>query len=106
MLPIDARAQVRQAYAEEDFEWDNCQRLAIKDIKEANFRLQREFLATNFRELDESSCPEDEKTSNEASGAGRTRPEPTRPPTRPDTPKTDEKTSTTDEDETGGPAYA
>jgi hypothetical protein len=34
----------------------------MEDIKDANFRLQREFLVTNFRELDQEYCPEDEIT--------------------------------------------
>ena len=33
--------EVREAYCREDFEWDQLQRLAIKDTKEANVRLMR-----------------------------------------------------------------
>lgn len=35
--------EVRAAYAEEDFEWENCQRVANKSIKDGNVKLMRKF---------------------------------------------------------------
>lgn len=40
--------EVRAAYAELDFEWDHCKRLATEGVKEANVRLMREFAAERF----------------------------------------------------------
>ena len=33
--------EVRQAYCEEDFEWEICRQVAVKDMHEANVRLLR-----------------------------------------------------------------
>ena len=44
--PASARrvAEVREAYAASDFEWDSTQRLAVQGTAEANLRLMRELL--------------------------------------------------------------
>lgn len=34
--------EVREAYAAEDFEWDMCQKVALKDLKEGNIKLMRD----------------------------------------------------------------
>ncbi|GAB4822767.1 hypothetical protein N2152v2_009813 [Parachlorella kessleri] len=40
--------EVREAYCQEDFEWDECHRLAVKGVKDANVRLMREYAAERF----------------------------------------------------------
>ena len=39
---------VRAAYASEDFEWDNLQKLAVRDTKAANTRLMRQSAAASL----------------------------------------------------------
>lgn len=40
--------EVRATYAEEDFEWDQTQRLAVKGVKEANARLMQQHATESF----------------------------------------------------------
>lgn len=40
--------EVRAAYASEDFEWDNLQKLAVRDTKAANTRLMRQSAAASL----------------------------------------------------------
>ena len=43
--------EVREAYCQEDFEWDECQRLAVMGVKDANVRLLREYATERFGKL-------------------------------------------------------
>jgi hypothetical protein len=50
--------EVREAYSRDDFEWQECKRLAIKNIKEANVRLLRQYATERFGSLTSSSGPD------------------------------------------------
>jgi hypothetical protein len=41
-------AEVREAYASEDFEWDQLQRLALEQTKAANLQLMRSSVLAKF----------------------------------------------------------
>lgn len=40
--------EVRAAYAAEDFEWDECKKLALREMGSANVRLLRQFAQQRF----------------------------------------------------------
>ena len=40
--------EVRAAYSADDFEWVNCQKVAVANIKAANIRLMREQAESSF----------------------------------------------------------
>jgi hypothetical protein len=40
--------EVRAAYAQTDFEWDNCQRVAVQDIEKANTAVMRQHAQSRF----------------------------------------------------------
>lgn len=43
--------EVRHAYAAEEFEWDNCKRVAVEDINESNLGLMRAHAQTKFKAM-------------------------------------------------------
>ena len=55
--------EVRAAYAKEDFEWHNFQRLAVKELTDGNTKLMRKHASEAFKnafqtEGDEQTPPE------------------------------------------------
>jgi len=40
--------EVRAAYAKSDFEWDNCQRVAVEDMMKANTAVMRQHAQSRF----------------------------------------------------------
>jgi hypothetical protein len=40
--------EVRSAYAESDFEWDNCKKVAVEGIVEANTRIMRQHAVQQY----------------------------------------------------------
>ncbi|KAF3569147.1 hypothetical protein DY000_02014150, partial [Brassica cretica] len=50
---VSAQLEVRSAYCKNDFEWDNLQRLAFKNVDRSNTKLMREYvLETSHVETD------------------------------------------------------
>lgn len=45
--------EVRSSYCKNDFEWDQCQKVAIRDLEDSNLRLMRKHMA----EVYENSGP-------------------------------------------------
>jgi len=52
--------EVRKAYAERDFEWDSCKRLATEGLEEANMGILKERLKSAYNAGDSSTDEEDE----------------------------------------------
>ncbi len=40
--------EVREAYCSEDFEWEQCRRVATEGIKDSNVRLLRQYATERF----------------------------------------------------------
>lgn len=59
--------EVRAAYAQSDFEWDNLKRLAIEGIEEGNTRLLRQHASQRFGTL---LTGQSGRGSSEAAGGG------------------------------------
>lgn len=51
--------EVRKAYAERDFEWDSCKRLATEGLEEANLGILKERLKSAYA-AGEASADEDD----------------------------------------------
>jgi len=43
--------EVRQAYASDDFEWENCQRVAVKDLMDSNLLIMRSHAQSKYRAM-------------------------------------------------------
>jgi hypothetical protein len=53
--------EVRAAYVSEEFEWDNCRRLAVEHMKDANVTIMRDVLDEAFKQdsMDDGDAPRD-----------------------------------------------
>jgi hypothetical protein len=47
--------EVRAAYVSEEFEWDNCRRLAVDHMKDANVTIMRDVLNEAFNQPSDGS---------------------------------------------------
>jgi hypothetical protein len=58
--------EVRVAYANSDFEWDQCQRVAVQDIEKANIAVMRQHAQSRFGGL----LAQQEEGDDEGEGEG------------------------------------